>query len=190
MTSTQWAPKQKGFTIVELLIVIVVIAILAAITIVAYNGISQRAKNSAIVSAAKSTLDVLNAYVATNDKYPNTTGNACLTSVSGCVVNGTVVNASPTTDTALATIGTVPRSIPMNSGDVYGILYTYGATRTLDGVTQPVIMYYWLYGTGQQCGLPGVVVGWTEGVLSNTGYSAANDRGRTLCYINVPGPAA
>lgn len=37
-----WA-KQKGFTIVELLIVIVVIGILAAITIVAYNGIQSRA---------------------------------------------------------------------------------------------------------------------------------------------------
>lgn len=36
-------PKQQGFTIVELLIVIVVIGILAAITIVAYNGIAQKA---------------------------------------------------------------------------------------------------------------------------------------------------
>ena len=35
-----------GFTIVELLIVVVVIAILAAITIVSYTGISQRAKTS------------------------------------------------------------------------------------------------------------------------------------------------
>lgn len=40
-----WAKTNKtGFTIVELLIVIVVIAILAAITIVAYNGIQNRAK--------------------------------------------------------------------------------------------------------------------------------------------------
>lgn len=42
-----WAPKLEkqtsgGFTIVELLIVIVVIAILAAITFIAYSGIRER----------------------------------------------------------------------------------------------------------------------------------------------------
>ncbi len=45
-----WANKSRGFTIVELLIVVVVIAILAAITIVSYNGISRQAKNSALQS--------------------------------------------------------------------------------------------------------------------------------------------
>lgn len=39
--------KQTGFTIVELLIVIVVIAILASIAVVAYTGIQQKAKNQA-----------------------------------------------------------------------------------------------------------------------------------------------
>ena len=41
--------KRTGFTIVELLIVIVVIGILAAITIVAFNGIQTRAKNTQTV---------------------------------------------------------------------------------------------------------------------------------------------
>jgi prepilin-type N-terminal cleavage/methylation domain-containing protein len=44
--------KERGFTIVELLIVIVVIGILAAISIVAYNGVQNRAKTSNAQSIA------------------------------------------------------------------------------------------------------------------------------------------
>jgi|EndMetStandDraft_6_1072998.scaffolds.fasta_scaffold06443_5 prepilin-type N-terminal cleavage/methylation domain-containing protein len=40
--------KRRGFTIVELLIVIVIIAVLAAITIVAYNGFQQRSRVTAL----------------------------------------------------------------------------------------------------------------------------------------------
>jgi general secretion pathway protein G len=43
--------QQSAFTIVELLIVIVVIGILAAITIVAYNGIQERGRASSVSSA-------------------------------------------------------------------------------------------------------------------------------------------
>lgn len=43
-------PKRTGFTIVELLIVIVVIAILATISVVAYNGIQDRARQAKIDS--------------------------------------------------------------------------------------------------------------------------------------------
>lgn len=42
--------RHSGFTIVELLIVIVVIAILAAITIIAYNGIQDRANDTTVKS--------------------------------------------------------------------------------------------------------------------------------------------
>lgn len=45
--------RNRGFTIVELLIVIVVIAILAAITIVAYNGIQNRAYDTTVQSDLK-----------------------------------------------------------------------------------------------------------------------------------------
>jgi prepilin-type N-terminal cleavage/methylation domain-containing protein len=39
---------KKGFTIVELLIVVSVISILAAIVIISYNGISQRAQDTSV----------------------------------------------------------------------------------------------------------------------------------------------
>jgi prepilin-type N-terminal cleavage/methylation domain-containing protein len=45
--------NKKGFTIVELLVVIVVIAILATISVTAYNGIQNRANNTAIQSDVK-----------------------------------------------------------------------------------------------------------------------------------------
>lgn len=44
--------RTYGFTIVELLIVIVVIAILASITVVSYNGIQTRAKTTSAASTA------------------------------------------------------------------------------------------------------------------------------------------
>lgn len=62
----------RGFTIVELLIVVVVIAILAAITIVAYNGIQNRAKISQAVSAMRTNVDAIKAYSATNGALPMT----------------------------------------------------------------------------------------------------------------------
>lgn len=69
-----WAAKQKGFTIVELLIVIVVIAILASITVVAYTGIQERTKNIAIQSDISQVAKLVEAYAAENGAYPSTGG--------------------------------------------------------------------------------------------------------------------
>jgi general secretion pathway protein G len=61
-----------GFTIVELLIVIVVIGILAAITIVAYSGIQQRAYNATLSSNLVQAIKQMGTSYATNGVYPTT----------------------------------------------------------------------------------------------------------------------
>jgi len=63
-----------GFTIVELLIVIVVIAILAAITIVAYNGIQGRADLSRRQTDLKNITKALALYHTDHGSYPISEG--------------------------------------------------------------------------------------------------------------------
>lgn len=74
--SSPTAKPERGFTIVELLIVIVVIGILAAITIVAYNGIQQRANDA----RRKSDLDQIAQLLTLYDQDKNGpmwTGSGC-----------------------------------------------------------------------------------------------------------------
>ncbi len=66
-----WAKhKQSGFTIVELLIVIVVIGILAAITIVAYNGVQQRARATNVQTNLANLGKMVMVYNADNGTLP------------------------------------------------------------------------------------------------------------------------
>lgn len=62
--------KQYGFTIVELLIAVVVIAIIAAITIVAYNGIQNSANDTAIKSDIANFEKKIRLYIAEFDTIP------------------------------------------------------------------------------------------------------------------------
>lgn len=61
----------SGFTIVELLIVIVVIGILAAITIVAYNGVTKNASAAVAKENAATALRKLNTELISSDNYPS-----------------------------------------------------------------------------------------------------------------------
>lgn len=62
--------RLPGFTIVELLIVIVVIAILASITIVAFNGIQNRATQSGVQTDLRNALTKVQEYYVLNGFYP------------------------------------------------------------------------------------------------------------------------
>jgi prepilin-type N-terminal cleavage/methylation domain-containing protein len=78
---------RKGFTIVELLVVIVVIGILAAITIVAYSGITNRANTASIQSDLANASQQLKMYYTTYGYYPT-------------AFNGSNCPSNPTLDTS------------------------------------------------------------------------------------------
>jgi prepilin-type N-terminal cleavage/methylation domain-containing protein len=182
------ASSRRGFTIVELLIVIVVIAILAAITIVAYSGIQQRANNTAIIDSASSSLRMIESYIAVNGTYPDSS-SACITTTAGCSSAGT----NTAFDTKIATIGRLPRSMPISGPDRYGLLYIYTSGGTFNGASQPATLLYWLSGIDQQCGVSGVVNNpWGADTYPSTiGYTYGNDTstGKTMCVITIPGPS-
>lgn len=75
--------NKSGFTIVELLIVIVVIAILAAISIVAYNGIQQRSHNSSAQASARQAATLIATYHIENGSYPDELSDVRIASSSG-----------------------------------------------------------------------------------------------------------
>ncbi len=82
----------SGFTIVELLIVIVVIAILAAISIVAYTGIQTRARNSIVEQNLSNTVKALEMYNAEFGNYPYTSTDAAKVKSNGLVLTSTQGN--------------------------------------------------------------------------------------------------
>ncbi len=71
MRSLKSLKKQKGFTIVELLIVIVVIGILATLVIVTFAGIQQRARDTQRKTDINALQSHVEAYYAQTGTYPS-----------------------------------------------------------------------------------------------------------------------
>ena len=97
----------RGFTIVELLIVIVVIGILAAIVIVAYNGIQNSANTTAAQSAASTVQKKAEAFNALNSYYPTSTTNTTsgFAASSTSTLSGTGVSlGTPSSSTGKTTV--------------------------------------------------------------------------------------
>lgn len=201
--------EKSGFTIVELLIVIVVIGILAAITIVAYNGVQRRANNTSRIAAAKQYIKLLSVYAVQNGKYPDFTDGVCVggayqNDACDALKNGTVPTAAttqPTFDTALRSVGTLPGYPLLNAAgsgggnEVGAFVYKYGQTNETPARYWRLV--YYLEGNTQDCGLSRIIRN-TDGSGAGTGaYTVGTDSGAkfsgnaggaTLCMVSLLNP--
>jgi type II secretory pathway pseudopilin PulG len=118
------------------LVVIVVIGILAAITIVSYAGITNRATDSASKSNAQSVQSVAEAYNADNGYYPGTFAAFSTGSLSTRLPAGVTVQADAATETITA------------STSLKGTVVSYSCMTACSatGVTGGRIAY-WNFGT-------------------------------------------
>lgn len=204
----KWAGyRQSGFTIIELLIVIVVIAILASITVIAYNGFQQRANNTARIAAAKEWYEIFDIYLARNGQYPAETYNRHFCLAYGyptdldtnpdedCYVGTNVKHPSDTPLNALKTVtSTFPnyptQKLTAQNTQVVGI--SMRSHDSLNAQTYYRMLHYWLEGTNQDCVLRPVAKSvssgvWTTGASTDT-YTS-NDGNLTRCVILLPDPA-
>ncbi len=61
---------QRGFTLIELMIVVVIIGILAAIAIPKFQDVTESAEKATCVSNMRNIITALNMYHAENGEYP------------------------------------------------------------------------------------------------------------------------
>jgi len=67
----------KGFTLIELMIVVAIIGVLAAVALPAYSDYTQRARVSEIILAASSCRTDITEYVQTNNVLPGNNDANC-----------------------------------------------------------------------------------------------------------------
>jgi len=110
---------QKGFTLIELMIVVAIIGILAAIALPAYQDYTVRAKVSEVILAASSGKVPVAEFFQTKSALPSA-GSVVLTSqtstyVSALSWNGTAIVATATNLGATDATGTVTMT-PADAG--------------------------------------------------------------------------
>ena len=163
------AKGTRGFTIVELLIVIVVIAILAAISIVAYTGIQNRANDTAVQSDIRNLAGKVREYQVLEDRYPHgeTSGGSPITGMTSMSLSRQSYLTSVTNNfyycrgivSDIDTFGIIAVS---TSGTIYAYTSATGSVQAMSGT--------WATGWGNAniCPLVGVPT-----TSTNYSYSAA-----------------
>jgi prepilin-type N-terminal cleavage/methylation domain-containing protein len=117
--------REQGFTIVELLIVIVVIGILALLVITTYSGIQQKARNSKRQTDVQSLQTQMEAFYSQNGYYPSLTD---MNSSTWRTTNMKSLDSGALTDPSNPTQSTALVSAPVAKSYAYAVTDSSGAS--------------------------------------------------------------
>jgi len=130
--NSRFSTLSKGFTIVELLVVIVVIGILASITMVAYTGITQKATAATLQSDLKNASTLLEMDKTIAGTYPATKEAAN---------GGNGLNPSPGTDLTYTHTGnTDDYSLVASKGNTSYFITSPGKTPTVGTILDATLI--------------------------------------------------
>ena len=163
--------KSRGFTIVELLVVIVVIGILAAITIVSYTGITAKANAAATKQMASNVVTKVGLYQTEGSTFswPLTGALAMSATTSSAALSGITVNASAALSSASMTTISYQLCGTTNSTTVTTAPANLAALTGASGVVTGALVGYWDYSAAT----PAQAV-LSAGQTSGVGYTAPN----------------
>ncbi|MGB5335559.1 MAG: prepilin-type N-terminal cleavage/methylation domain-containing protein [Woeseiaceae bacterium] len=94
MISLRSLRSQEGFTLVELLIVVIILAILAAIIVPQFSAATDDAKQSAYDTNIANIRSAIDLYRQQHDAYPGAVASSGATCVNGTAVTGAVGEAA------------------------------------------------------------------------------------------------
>tara|TARA_R110001592_G_scaffold123325_1_gene331132 strand:+ start:8022 stop:8486 length:465 start_codon:yes stop_codon:yes gene_type:complete len=95
--------NQQGFTLIELMIVVAIIGILAAVAIPAYQDYTQRAQMAEALTMTAGAKTAISEFAQTNGKYPTTTAEIAAVGLD-VAIQGSYGSAAYTTATGVLTI--------------------------------------------------------------------------------------